>query len=286
MPTERWRVAVITTVTPIAEVLTEALRQVGHEPVAVIGARRRRPIKAAGNDGFPELGDSSAPEGLDVLLARNRNSMEPLLGATGADLAVCWGFSWRIPQAALDVPRLGIINCHPALLPRRRGPIPISWAFRDGAGEYGLTWHRMDAQLDTGGILAQTTIPMEDDDFDYQTIGPRMIGSALGLLPRVLERVAAGDPGDPQSDEGASWAGWLGEDYATVDWSQPRRVIHNQVRAWAFAGSGGPVVGPITELDGKRVRLARTALSDPGEGAIRIEAGDGPLWVVKSEPLD
>jgi methionyl-tRNA formyltransferase len=286
MSTERWRIAVITTVTPIAEVLTEALQHMGHEPVAVIGARRRRPISASATDGFPELSDSSAPEGIDVLLARNRHSMEPLLRATGADLAVCWGFSWRIPQAALEVPRLGVINCHPALLPRHRGPIPVSWAFREGDNEYGLTWHRMDAQLDTGGILAQTTIPMEDEDFDYQTIGPRMIGSALGLLPRVLERVAAGDPGDPQSDERASWAGWFGEDYAIVDWTQPRRAIHNQVRAWAFAVQRDGIVGPVTELDGHRVRLLRTALSDPGEGARRIDAGDGPIWIVKSEPLD
>lgn len=286
MPTERWRVALITTVTPIAEVLTDGLKQLGHEPVAVITARRRRPPNPTDDDPFPELGDSSAPKGLDVLMARDRNSMEPLLRATGADLAVCWGFSWRIPKAALDVPRLGVINCHPALLPRHRGPIPISWAFREGDGHYGMTWHRMDANLDTGGILAQTTIPMEDDDFDYMTLGPRMIGSALGLLPRTLERVAAGDPGDPQSEEGASWAGFLGEDYATVDWSQARRAIHNQVRAWAFAVSGGPVVGPVAELDGRRVRLARTSLTDPGDGAIRVEAGDGPLWVVKSEPLD
>jgi methionyl-tRNA formyltransferase len=284
MTTERWRIAVITTVTPIAEVLTDALQQMGHEPVAIISARRRRPISADG--GFPELGDSSAPGGLDVLLARDRHSMEPLLRATRPDLALCWGFSWRIPQAALDVPRLGVVNCHPALLPRHRGPLPISWAFRDGDNQYGLTWHRMDANLDTGSILAQATIPMEDDDFDYLAIGPRMIGTALGLLPRVLERVAEGDPGDPQSDEGASWAGFFGDDYATVDWSQPRRRIHDQARAWAFSGPRGPVFGPITELDGRRVRLARTALSDPGGDAIRVEAGDGPLWAVKAEPLD
>jgi methionyl-tRNA formyltransferase len=105
------------------------------------------------------------------------------------------------------------------------------------------------------------------------------------LLPRALERVAARDRGDPQSDDGASWAGFLGEDYATVDWSWPRRRIHDQVRAWVFADQPAPK-GPVTELDGRRVRLTRTAMSDPGSGAIRMEAGDGPLWIVSSEPLD
>jgi methionyl-tRNA formyltransferase len=284
MPTERWRVALITTVTPIADVLADALSQMGHEPVAVISARRRRRPNAERRDDFPELSDSTAPDGLDILLARGRQSMEPLLRATRPDLALCWGFTWRIPQAALDVPRLGAINCHPAMLPRHRGPIPISWAFRDGDAQYGLTWHRMDANLDTGGILAQTTVPMEDGDFDYLTIGPRLIGSALGLLPRVLERVAAGDPGDAQSDDGASWAGYFGEDYATVEWSQPARKIHDQVRAWHLTFGQSDLAGPIAELDGERVKLLRTSLTDPGNSARAVPTGDGNIWILESEP--
>lgn len=280
-----WRVALISTVTPVAELLVAALRELGHEPVAVISARRSPPLDA-GRRGFPELSDSTAPPGLDVMIARDKWSMEPLLRACDPDLAVCLGFPWRIPLPALQVPRLGSINAHPAMLPRHRGPIPMSWAIRDGDGQYGLTWHRMDANLDTGGILAQATVPMEDDDFRMDIVGPRIAGVALGLLPTVLERVAAGDPGDPQPAEGATWAGHFGEDYAKVDWSRSARSIHDQARAWAFTGGTTSLVGPVADLQGRRVRLTQTALSDPGEGAIRVEAGDGPIWVVASEPLD
>ena len=131
----------------------------------------------------------------------SKHAIEPLLRAYAPDLRRLLGFSVaasRWPRS--QVPRLGSINCHPALLPRHRGPIPLAWAFRDGDGQYGVTWHRMDAQLDTGPILAQATVPMEDDDFDIWNVGPRMGAVALGLLPEVLERVAAGDPGDPQPD--------------------------------------------------------------------------------------
>ena len=230
--------------------------------------------------------DGSAPTGVDVLLVTSKHAIEPLLRAYAPDLVVCWGFPWRIPLAALQVPRLGSINCHPALLPRHRGPIPLAWAFRDGDGQYGVTWHRMDAQLDTGPVLAQATVPMEDDDFDIWNVGPRMGAVALGLLPAVLERVAAGDPGDPQSDEGATWAGHFGEDYVAVDWTQPARSIHNQVRAWQFTFGLSPVIGPIAQLDGGPVRLTRTSLVDPGGEARRMEAGDGPIWVVSWESIE
>ena len=71
-----------------------------------------------------------------------------------------------------------------------------------------------------------------------------------------------------------------------MDWTQPARSIHNQVRAWQFTFALSPVVGPIAQLDGGPVRLTRTSLVDPGGDARRIEAGDGPIWVVSWEPVD
>ena len=276
-----WRIALITTVPPVAAALVPVLRQLGHDPVSIVSARRRQPTPA----GREPMGDETAPEGVDVLLARDKWSVEPLLRSSRPDLALCWGFPWRIPQAALDVPPLGSVNCHPALLPRHRGPIPLAWAFRDGDGQFGVSWHRMDAQLDTGAVLAQATVPMLDDDDSIEVVGPRLGAVAIGLLPAVLARIAAGDPGDPQPSDGITWAGHFGEDYATVDWTQPARRIHDQVRAWRFTFDLSPVVGPIADLDGHRVRLVRTSLTDPGGDARRVETGDGPLWVVESEPL-
>jgi methionyl-tRNA formyltransferase len=280
MARDSWRVVMVSTVPIVAQMLASTLRELGHQPVAVITARRGEPAPDR-----PSMTDETAPRGIDVLLAHRRRSMEALVRATDPDLLVCWGFPWRIPLGALQVPRLGSINCHPALLPRHRGPIPISWAIRSGDEHYGITWHRMDDQLDTGAILAQAPVPMEQDDFDITVVGPRLGGVALGLLPGVLERVAAGDAGDLQSNEGATWAGHFGEDYATVDWSQPARSIHDQVRAWSFTFGMSPVVGPVAELDGRRVRLTRTSLRDPGGDALRVEAGDGPIWIVAWEPL-
>jgi methionyl-tRNA formyltransferase len=277
-----WRVAVITTVPPIAQALTAFLREKGHQPVAVLSARRPQPAPP----GRMMLTDESAPPGLDLLLPARPASIEPLLRAVRPDLVLTFAFPWKIPQSALDVPRLGAVNCHPALLPRHRGPIPMAWAIRDGDATFGVTWHRMDSELDTGPILAQATVPMDEDDFGVEQVGPRFGQVALELLPHVLERVAARDPGDPQAAGDERWAGYFGEDYATIDWSRPARSIHDQVRAWGFA-MGNPVVsGPIAMVDGRRMRLTRTSLHDPGGTARRMEAGDGPIWIVDAEPID
>ena len=275
-----WRIAVVSTVPPVIERLIPVLRDLGHEPVGVVTARAER-------DRPPDmvLGDTSVPVGLDILFARDKWRVEPLLRALEPDLMLCWGFPWKLPQAALDVAPLGSVNLHPALLPRHRGPIPLAWALRDGDGRFGVTWHRMDAELDTGGILAQTSIPIDDDDFEITDFGPKLGAAAFGLLPGVLERIAAGDQGDAQPEEGVSWAGHFEDDeYARVDWEQPRQRVHDQVRAWNLTFGMSAAVGPVGDLQGERVRIVRTSLRDPGDGTTRVECADGPIWVVAHEP--
>ncbi len=278
-----WRIVIISQVLPIVEPLVPYLRELGHEPVAWLMARRSpgddRPLPPWG-----DITDASAPAGLSFLLAPDKFAVEPLLRGLEPDLVLCAGFPWKLPQAALDVARLGSINEHPALLPRHRGPIPLAWALREGDGHFGATWHFMDAELDTGPILAQTSVPIQDEWMTIEQMGPHLIQSSFALLPRVFERIAAGDPGDPQTEEGASWAGHFEADYATVDWSQPAREIHDQVRAWHLTFGLSDVQGPIAELDGERLKLLRTSLTDPANGARAVETGDGNLWIVESEP--
>src|SRR5215208_269323 len=183
-----WRIALITSIAPVAALFTDALRRLRHDPVAVVTPRRRVPTQ-----GDLALSDATVPKGLDILFARDKRSLEPLLRAVRPDLVVCFGFPWLIPPEALAIPPLGAINLHPSLLPRHRGPIPTAWAVRAGDATFGVTWHRMDPAFDTGGILAQLPVPMEPDDREIRVVAPRLLAVAVRLLPRVLERVAAGD---------------------------------------------------------------------------------------------
>ena len=148
-----WRVVIVTRIAPVLAGFDAVVRAAGHEPVALLSMRD--------NDGrygaLPETGElvmSAAPE-LDVLLPARRSSIAPLLASVEPDLVVCMGFPWKIPPDALAVPRHGWLNGHPSLLPRHRGPLPIAWAIREGDEEIGITFHKMDAELDTGPILAQ-----------------------------------------------------------------------------------------------------------------------------------
>ncbi len=195
---------------------------------------------------------------------------------------LCTACPWRLPADALAVPRIGCVNGHPSLLPRYRGPIPIAWAMRNGESEIGLTYHLMDAEFDTGNILAQQSVPLDLDD-TLETLVAKLKGASAALLPVVFERLARGEPGEPQ--QGGDYQSIFEEDYVDVDTGRTALEVHRQAKAWPLAAGAPGLRGPILERDGRAVRLLQTSLTEV-DGAERLDCADGPLWIVESEPVD
>jgi methionyl-tRNA formyltransferase len=275
-----WRVVIVTRILPVLEGFHAVVREAGHEPVALLTMRDADArYGAVANTGELVV---SAPEELDVLMATRRASLAPLLASVEPDLVVCMGFPWKIPPDALAVPRLGWLNGHPSQLPRHRGPLPVAWAIREGDEETAITFHRMDAELDTGPIFSQVRFPfgeLEPPDCFYPRMG-QFVGEALA---EALERLASGDEGTPQSG-GGNYESFFTEDDAWLDLSRPAIEVHRLAWAWRYAFSLEGVQGALLELDGTPVRVLATSPTEV-EGARRIECGDGPLWVVETEAL-
>jgi methionyl-tRNA formyltransferase len=276
MATAPWRVVIISALPRVAQGYAAITRACGHDPVAVIVPRRAKPGAPA--IPFAQEHVSDDPEELDVLFPATKRSLARMLRAYDADLALCTGFPWLIGQDAIDATRLGIVNGHPSLLPRYRGPFPIAWAIRNGEREFGMTFHFMDAAFDTGNVLAQRPIPLDEEESE-ESLFAKLAAATQELLPQVFERLARGERGEAQEGGDYQTAGDLA-DYVHVDLSQPAADIHRQVQAWRFVPPVLPERGAI--LDGRRLLVtSRTEVED----AERIECGDGPLWVVSSEEL-
>jgi methionyl-tRNA formyltransferase len=273
-----WRVVIVTRILPVALGFHAALREEGHEPVGLLTIR-----DTDGRYGGFDLGGmlDELPRDLDILMPARRASIAPLLESVRPDLVVCMGFPWKVPADALAVPRLGWINGHPSLLPHHRGPVPVAWTIRDGEEEFGVTFHRMDAELDTGPILAQKALPLGDlcepDEF-YGRMGPVVIE----VLGEALANLAAGVEASVQ--EGGDYQSFFGEEDAVLDLTRPAVAVHRLVWAWRFTIPAGKVHGALAELDGGTVRVLASSLTEV-DGAARVECADGPLWLVKTEPV-
>jgi methionyl-tRNA formyltransferase len=273
-----WKVVVLSNIPEVVDMLTTTLARLGHEPIATIAANS----KNSPPDGL--LHEAAAVSGVESIIAPDKDSLEPILQSFKPDFVFSWGFPWRVPDGALEVARFGTINYHPSLLPRHRGPLPVAWTIRMQDDHYGVSWHRMAAAYDSGPILAQRSTPASVDDTSSD-ITPLLSAIGLRMLRGVIDRAAAGDPGDPQPTEGITEEGLFEIEYATIDWSMPARAIHDQVRVWGFIPTMWPVTGPECELNGRRVRVVHTTLHEPDGEAQRVECGDGPIWILQTEPI-
>lgn len=288
-----WRIVVFSNLGAIAPSIEPMISAFGHRLVGVVttpGPRKNRSSE------YVEFVKHAQP-GVDVIVSTRPHAWAQMIAPLRPDLIMSAGFPWLIPDDVLRVPRLGGINFHMATLPKYRGPHPMGWAFRNGDPEIGMTIHRLDSQFDTGHILATGAISVGDDD-DMESIGEQMGPLAFDLLGRAFQRIANGEPGDPQPADGASEAPFFEHEWRNIDWSKPARVIHNQVRSWT--GDRAIPKGAYGVIDDARLLVLKTRLlpADANNGyapgavlertadSLVVQCGDGPIQILQHTMVD
>lgn len=155
------------------------------------------------------------------------------LESLDADVMVVVAYGLLLPQAVLDIPKLGCINVHGSLLPRWRGAAPIQRAIWAGDSESGVTIMQMEAGLDTGPILHKSRCqlsPQESTTSLYEKLeelGPTALVTVLNDLPHYQAHAVA------QDDAQATYAKKLTKDEGRIDWTDSAAQIERNVRAFS-----------------------------------------------------
>lgn len=154
------------------------------------------------------------------------------LASIKADLMVVVAYGLILPQAVLDLPRLGCINSHASILPRWRGAAPIQRAIQAGDTETGVTVMQMEAGLDTGPMLLKVTTPITEQDTGG-SLHDRLAHLGADAVITAIDGLVSGHlKAIPQEDSLASYAHKLTKEEALLDWSKPASDIFNSIRAF------------------------------------------------------
>ena len=166
------------------------------------------------------------------------------------DLLITAAYGLILPQAVLDLPRLGCWNLHASLLPRWRGASPIHQAILHGDEETGVSLMQMEAGLDSGPVLAAVRTAIGAGE-TTGALHDRLAPMAASLLLEVLEDLEAGRPPVPQRQDPAkvTHAPLIAKGDAQLDWWQPAEVLARAVRAY------DPWPVAHAEIAGQMVRL-------------------------------
>ncbi|MEH6388050.1 methionyl-tRNA formyltransferase [Pseudomonas profundi] len=205
------------------------------------------------------------------------------MAALKPDLLVVVAYGLILPQAVLDIPRLGCINSHASLLPRWRGAAPIQRAIEAGDSESGVTVMQMEAGLDTGPMLLKATTPISSEDTGG-SLHDRLAMIGPTAVTAVIDQLAKGEAApEIQDDSLATYAHKLGKSDARIDWTRSATELDRIVRAfnpWPLAHArwndqplkiwaarpeaGAGAAGEVLAVDKSGLLVAC------GEGALRL----------------
>lgn len=149
-----------------------------------------------------------------------------------ADLMIVVAYGLILPQAVLDIPRLGCLNVHGSLLPRWRGAAPIQRSIWAGDAETGVTIMQMDAGLDTGDMLYKAICPITLHDTSA-TLYEKLAITGPQALIHTVDMLSLGQcVPEKQDDSLANYAEKLSKEEARIDWQQDASHIERCIRAF------------------------------------------------------
>lgn len=178
------------------------------------------------------------------------------LRSLAADLMVVVAYGLILPQAVLDIPRLGCINIHGSLLPRWRGAAPIHRAVMAGDKETGVTIMQVVKKLDAGDMLHKEVCEISDQDTSSDLHDQLAAMGATGLQ-KVLKQLEEGSiVAETQDESLVTYAEKVHKSESVLDWCQTAQELDRKVRglnAWPVAQ---------TTYQGKVLRIWKSAVVD------------------------
>ena len=187
-----------------------------------------------------------------------------------------------LPLAVINAPRIASINYHDAILPRYAGLHATAWAIYHQEQTHGITWHLMEAGIDTGGILGQAAIDIAPAD-SALSLNLKCFSAALAVLDELLPNLRDGVlrsapqdlsqrtyvPGSQRPPGGGR-----------LNWDHPAVQLDALVRSCDFGPYRNPIAVPKVWLGSDCMLVSKSAVW-PGEA----ERQAGTLLGITEETL-
>ncbi|HNY55464.1 MAG TPA: methionyl-tRNA formyltransferase, partial [Chitinophagales bacterium] len=163
-----------------------------------------------------------------------------------------------LPEIVWQMPEYGTFNLHASLLPQYRGAAPINWAVINGERETGVTTFFLQHEIDTGNIILQEKIKIEDED-NAGTVHDKLMNVGSGLVLKTVQAIEEDNVIEsPQSTVDRpqlKHAPKIYKETCLIDWHTSALEIHNLIRGLS------PYPSAFTHLDGKVLKIFAARIS-------------------------
>lgn len=243
------------------------------------------------NADFCDLTTVANSLGLPCFYFDNINAPDTVSAIRGleADVIFCFGISKLLKSEVLNASTMGVVGYHPAELPYNRGRHPIIWAIALGLQQTASTFFFMDEGADSGDILSQKRIAIDDND-DAHSLYAKITEVAQDQIRQFLPALRDGkhEPIPQKHSKATYWRKRSHKD-GLIDWRMGASTIVRLVRALTH-----PYVGASFITNGNEIRVWRAEVEfvelenvEPGKvlfaggGCFTVKCGDYAVRVIE-----
>lgn len=202
-----------------------------------------------------------------------------------------------LPEVVWSMPEYGTFNLHASLLPQYRGAAPINWAVINGDKETGVTTFFLKHEIDTGDVIQQVRVPIEDND-DVEAVHDKLMHLGGKLVIETVDNIIAGtvksisQDAMSASDVELRPAPKIFHETCRIDWqNKGTKQIYDFVRglspypaAWSELESDGKThevkIFKTVKLDGvKPQNVGVGAVLTDGKSYLNVATVDGVLGI-------
>ena len=178
------------------------------------------------------------------------------------DLIITCAYGQIIPKELLELPKYGCINIHASLLPKYRGGAPIHHSIINGDEYTGVTIMYMDEKMDSGDILYQEKIKIEDTD-NVGTMFEKLSVLGSNMIRDFIPKIVNNDfTRIKQNEDEVTYAYNISKEDEKIDFNNSSKDIFNKIRGL------NPFPVGYALLEGKRVKLYSSRIGNKNIGSI------------------
>ncbi|MDB5160987.1 MAG: fmt [Candidatus Saccharibacteria bacterium] len=209
----------------------QALLGSGWEVAAVV-TKPDRPAGRGRHTKIPAVKAVATDHGIKVLQPEKVEEVQDELKTISAEIGVLVAYGKIIPADIIDLFPAGIINVHPSLLPKYRGPSPIETAILSGDSQTGVSLMQLAPKMDAGPVYRQFTLPLSGKETKTELYA-RLADIGAKMLVEDLENIIGGKSQPaPQDDSKATYTTMLTKSDGKISEEESAEFIERKVRAY------------------------------------------------------
>ncbi|MFB0900845.1 MAG: methionyl-tRNA formyltransferase [Dehalococcoidia bacterium] len=255
----------------------------------IVGISTPLPKQGNDTDKLSLLGKENNLPNIYTKLLKEKKYADEFITSWKPDLIIFAFVTDIVPKNILDSATIGAIQYHPSLLPKHRGRSAMNWAIVNGEKETGITIFWVDEGIDTGPILIQESVKINNDDSVSKIYFNNLYPLGIQLMIKAIKLVENNEAPKIIQDESLStYEPPMTKKFGKIDWNQDAQLIHNLIRGC------DPQPGAHTTFKEKPIQLYQSTLlkekfateqngtiTDIRKNAIIISTSTGSIQIKK-----